>query len=120
MKKSEKILFAVIAIVVAMVAVVFFVKRRGRKVYLKDYYLNKGNVPFNRVFIHPQNDWVNGSHYYDSTLKYVVLPFNADTVLEDGREYVEVKAIGYELVDGRIVKANLKEKSYIEKDTLNI
>lgn len=120
MKKADKILLVAIVIITIIIAIVFFVKRRGRKVQLKDYYTNQNYVPNNRVYIHPQGNWINGSYYYDSTLKYVRVPFNADTVMQDGREYIEVKSIGYELVDGRVVEAQLKEKSFIEKDTLNI
>lgn len=126
MKKSTKILSLSAAALLVLVIAVILIRRRGRKVYLKDEY--KGSDYNIYVF---SSDFSN-SVFYQGTLEYVILPFdyekrvwvNTEGLVEpDGsllKDYVPVKSVGVEQPSGRIKNIHLKGGGYIASDVLNL
>ena len=116
MKKRTEILLLSAAALLFVVALIIVIRRRGRKVFLKDKYrLN----PAYYINVHPESDWSNFL-YYNGTIDYVVVPFNASTVESDGSTYIRVIAIGELGSDGKVRRMKLTGNNYVDTKYLNI
>lgn len=119
MKRSAKILSLSAAALLVVVVSIILIRRRGRKVYLKDKYRLNRNY---QIWIHPESDWFNYL-YYEGTLDYVIVPHNAEETSSDGKEYIQITGIGELQSDDRIrrnIFSRKKGKFFIEKNYLNL
>lgn len=115
MKKKEILLLSAAAILV-MIALVFVIRRRGRKVYLKDKYrLNNAYY----IEVRPEEDWENYI-FYNGTLDYVVVPYKARTISSDGSDFVQITGIGELGSDGKVRRLRLKGSQFVDTRYLNL
>lgn len=116
MKKSTKILSLSAAALLVIVIAIILIRRRGRKVYLKDKYrLNNAYY----IEIRPEGDWENYI-FYNGTLEYVIVPYKARTVSSDGSEFVQVSGIGELGSDGKVRRLKLKGSQFVDTRYLNL
>lgn len=116
MKKRTDILLLSAAALLIVIAIVIVIRRRGRKVYLNDKYrLNTAYY----INVHPENNW-DDFLYYNGTMDYVVVPFNAQTVDSDGSTYIRVIAIGELGSDGKVRRMKLTGNNYVDTKYLNL
>ena len=119
MKKTTKILSLSAAALLVLVVAIILIRRRGRKVYLKDKYRLNNKY---QIWIHPENDWFNYL-YYEGTLDYVIVPFNAQEISSDGKDYIRISGIGELQSDDRVRKLMFNRRKgnfFIEKSYLNL
>lgn len=118
--KNKAIILSVASLLVAMVVTIILIRRRGRKVFLKDEYrLN------DEAYVYVFNRDLEGRKYFNGTLDYVVLPYNYEKLAyeaDDGVKHVmyPVKAYGILQPNGNIQKLRLKEYTYIDKGYLSL
>lgn len=116
MKKRTYILLLSAAALLIVIAIVIVIRRRGRKVYLQDKYrLN----PEHYVNVHPENNWYDFI-YYNGTMDYVVVPYDAQMVDSDGSTYIRVIAIGELGSDGKVRRMKLTGNNYVDTKYLNL
>lgn len=115
MKKKEILLLSAATLLI-LTAIVIVIRRRGRKVYLKDEYRLNSNYYIN---VHPESNWEDFI-YYNGTMDYVVVPYNASTVDSDGSSYIQVSAIGELGSDGKVRRMKLKGSNYVDTRYLNL
>ena len=114
-KKTKTIILSAVALLVLMIAVIL-IRRRGRKVYLKDKYrLNNAYY----IEVRPEEDWENYI-FYNGTLDYVVVPYKARTISSDGSEFVQITGIGELGSDGKVRRLRLKGSQFVDTRYLNL
>ena len=118
MKLNNKtIILSAASLLIIVVVAIVLIKRRGRKVYLKERYrLNSAY----RIWIVPEVDDYDRGKYFDGILDYVVIKPNAPTLTDNnGQELVAVKAVGIQFSDS-VRRFNLDGTYYIETKYLDL
>lgn len=117
MKRKTEIILSLSAVALLVVAIlVIVIRRRGRKVYLKESYRLNNNY---YISIHPEDNW-DDYIWYNGTLDYVVIPYKARTIESDTNTYIEVKAVGELGSDGKIRRLKLDKGQFIDQHYLNL
>lgn len=116
MKRNANIIILSAASLLVVALVIVLIRRRGRKVYVKEPYRLNNNY---QVRVHPESDWSNFL-FYEGTLDYVVVPRNAQTLESDGSTYIQVSAIGELGTDGKIRRMSLTGKNFVDTRYLNL
>lgn len=129
MKRNKIIILSVASLLVILVVAIVLIRRRGRKVYVR-------NGLSGRVYLYGGFDGseFQSSLWYEQVLEYVVLPFdweNKTLSVEHYNEgmvdfinasnpfvFVPVKAVGVLDASGKVRKIVLKETQYINKKDL--
>ena len=118
MKLNNKtLILSAASLLVVLVIAIVLIRRRGRKVYLKEKYrLN----PAYRIWIVPEVGDYDRGKYFDGILDYVVIKPDASTLTDDnGQELVAVKAVGIQFSDS-VRRFNLDGTYYIETRYLDL
>ena len=117
MKRNNIIILSAAVLLALIGLAIVIVRRRGRKVYLKDKYrLNSAY----RIWIVPDVGDYDRGKYFDGILDYVVIAPNAPTLTnDDGGGMVAVKAVGIQFSDS-VRRFNLDGTYYIETKYLDI
>ena len=114
------------ALLIAIVIVTVVIRRRGRKVFIKDTYVDN----YDRIYVFSKD--FDSSTWYQGRLKYVMIPYNYERdifINAENRneptgilinEYVPVIAIGEEMPNGKVKTVRLNGGGYIGKQFLNI
>lgn len=139
-KKTAKILSLSAAVLLVVIVAVIVIRRRGRKDNNSDVSspMSGGASIENRIAsitgkkveiipIEQQNGYIpiyyndfNNFYYFDKTLKYVVVPKNPDSVVDEGgRVFVEIVAVGHLLPNGKLVRTVLNKRCYIAEPVLD-
>ena len=137
--RTAKILSLSVAALLVVVIIVIVIRRRGRKDNNSDVSSPmSGGASIENIIasitgkkaeiipIEKQNGYIpnyyndfNNFYYFDKTLEYVVVPQNADSVVDEGgRVFVEIVAVGHLLPNGRLVRTVLNKKCYIAESVL--
>lgn len=117
-KKNIYILSAASFLVIVLIVIVI-VRKRGRKVYLKEKYRLNNSYS---IWINDNTDGdVTNSIYYNGLLDYVVVDNNATPIDGgNGKFYFKINAVGEQQMNGKIKRRALPNPSYIESYYLDI
>lgn len=117
MKRNKIIILSVASILVILVVAIVLIRKRGRKVYLKEKY--RLNTDY-RIWIVPDVDDYDHGKYFDGILDYVVIDPKAPTLTGNtGGDLIAVKAVGIQFSDS-VRRFNLDGTYYIETRYLNL
>lgn len=116
--RNKKVILSLSAAALLAIAIVtvIVVRRRGRKVTIKDKYrLNNSYY----IEIHPESNW-SDFIYYNGTLDHVYIRKNAPVLESDGEIYIEICAVGELNSAGDINRVKIKPGNYIAQKYLNL
>lgn len=117
MKRNKIIILSVASLLIIAIVAIILIRRRGRKVYLKEKY--RLNTAY-RIWIVPDVGDYDRGKYFDGILDYVVIKPDAPTLTgDDGGGLIAVKAVGIQFSDS-VRRFNLDGTYYIETKYLDI